>query len=172
MLVGIVAGGSLGTGAVLFYLLVYTFMTAGAFGVILLLQRGGREAVDIGDYAGLALRHPVMALALSGFLLSLVGIPPLAGFVGKFYLFGAAVRSGHIWLVVIAVLNSAAAAYYYLRLIVYMYMREPEGAATSIAPSFAGGLALAVALIGTVVLGLMPAPFLDLAQAAVIPLLR
>ncbi|HEV8437570.1 MAG TPA: NADH-quinone oxidoreductase subunit N [Methylomirabilota bacterium] len=172
MLVGVVAGGSTGTGAVLFYLLVYTFMTAGAFGVILLLERGGREAVDLGDYAGLALRHPVMALALSGFLLSLVGIPPLAGFVGKFYLFGAAVRSGYVWLAVIGVLNSAVAAYYYLRLIVYMYMREPEAPITSLAPSFAGGLALAVALIGTVVLGVMPAPFIDLAQAAVIPLLR
>jgi NADH-quinone oxidoreductase subunit N len=172
MLVGLVGGGTPGTAAVLFYLLVYTFTTVGAFGVILLLERSGQEAVDLGDYAGLALRHPVVAVTLSAFLLSLIGIPPLAGFVGKFYLFGAAVRSGYIWLAVIAVLNSALAAYYYLRLIVYMYMREPEGAATSYTPSFAGGLALAVALIGIVALGILPAPFSDLAQAAVTPLLR
>ncbi len=172
MLVGLVAGGSLGTGAGLFYLLVYTFTTAGAFGVILLLERVGDESVSLADYAGLAQRRPALAFALSLFLLSLVGVPPFGGFVGKFYLFGAAVRSGYIGLAVIGVLNSAVAAYYYLRLIVYMYMREPEAALPAPVPSFAGGLALAVALVGVVVLGVMPAPFIDLAQAAVTPLLR
>jgi NADH-quinone oxidoreductase subunit N len=172
MLVGIVAGGALGNGGVLFYLLVYTFMTVGAFGVILLLESGGEEAVRIGDTAGLAARHPLAALALSVFLLSLVGIPPTAGFVGKFYLFGAAVRSGYIWLAVIGVLNSAVAAYYYLRVIVSMYMREPEGTPTVLAPSFAGALALVVALWGVIQLGIMPAPIFDLAQSAVLPLLR
>src|SRR5216110_378060 len=139
MLVGLVAGGVPGAGAVLFYLLAYTFTTAGAFGV---------------------------------FLLSLIGIPPLAGFVAKFYLFGSAVRAGYVWLTVLGVLNSAVAAYYYLRVIVYMYMREPEGADVRIVPSFAGGVALAIALIGIVLLGVMPAPFADLAQVAVAPLLR
>ena len=172
MLVGIVAGGSLGNGAVLFYLLVYTFTTAGAFGVILLLERGGEEATAVGDTAGLAARHPLAALTLAVFLLSLVGIPPTAGFVGKFYLFGAAVRSGFIWLAVIGVLNSAVAAYYYLRVIVTMYMRDPEGTPTVVAPSFAGALALFVALWGVIQLGIMPAPVFDLAQSAVLPLLR
>jgi NADH-quinone oxidoreductase subunit N len=172
MLVGVVAGGSLGNGAVLFYLLVYTFTTAGAFGAILLLERNGREAVQLADYGGLAARHPVLAVALSVFLLSLIGIPPTAGFVGKFYLFGAAVKSGYVWLAVIGVLNSAVAAYYYLRLIVFMYMREPEGAPTVMAPSFSGALALVVALWGVVQLGVAPGPLFDLAQAAVIPLLR
>jgi NADH-quinone oxidoreductase subunit N len=171
MLVGVVAGGAFGNGSVLFYLLVYTFTTAGAFGVILLLERDGREAVALADYGGLAARHPLMALALSIFLLSLIGIPPTAGFVGKFYLFGAAVRVGYIWLAVIGALNSAVAAYYYLRLIVYMYMREPEtGGATTAVPSFAGRLALTVALWGVLQLGVLPAPFLNLAQAAVAPL--
>ena len=172
MLVGVVAGGGLGTGSVLFYLLVYTFTTAGAFGVILLLERGGEEAVQIGDTSGLATRHPLAALALALLLLSLVGIPPTAGFVGKFYLFGAAVRSGFIWLAVIGVLNSAAAAYYYLRIIVNMYMREPDGPPAVVAPSFAGALAIAVALWGVIQLGLFPAPVFDLAQSAVLPLLR
>ena len=172
MLVGVVAGGSLGNGAVLFYLLVYTFTTAGAFGAILLLERNGREAVQLTDMGGLATRHPLLAAALSIFLLSLIGIPPTAGFVGKFYLFGAAVKAGYVWLAVIGVLNSAVAAYYYLRLIVFMYMREPEGAPTVMPPSFSGALALVVALWGVVQLGVAPGPLFDLAQAAVIPLLR
>ena len=173
MLVGIVAGGAGGAGAVLFYLLAYTFTTVGTFGVISLCERAtDEEAVEVGDYAGLGRRHPLLALVLTAFLLSLIGIPPLAGFVGKFYLFGAAVRGGYIWLAVIAVLNSAIAAYYYLRVIVYMYMREPEGAAAAWSPSFAGGLALAIALVGIVLLGVIPAPFADLAVAAVAPLLR
>ncbi len=172
MLVGLVAGGAAGAGAVLFYLLAYTFTTAGTFGVITLCVRAGEEAVDVRDYAGLGRRHPVLAFALALLLLSLVGIPPLAGFVGKFYLFGAAVRAGFVWLAVLGVLNSAIAAYYYLRVIVTMYMQEPDGQSASVAPSFAGGLALTIAVIGVVLLGLMPAPFVDLAQVAVAPLLR
>jgi NADH-quinone oxidoreductase subunit N len=172
MLMGLVAGGAPGAGAILFYLLAYTFTTVGAFGAIGLCARAGEEAVEVGDYAGLARRHPVLALTLTLFMLSLVGIPPLAGFVAKFYLFGSAVRAGYLWLTVIAVLNSAIAAYYYLRVIIYMYMREPEGEGLSVAPSLAGGLALTIALVGLVLLGLMPAPFADLAQAAVTPLLR
>jgi NADH-quinone oxidoreductase subunit N len=172
MLMGLVAGGSVGAGAVLFYLLAYTFTVVGSFGVISLCARAGEEAVEVGDYAGLARRHPVLAATLTLFLLSLVGMPPLAGFVAKFYLFRSAVLAGYVWLTVIAVLNSAIAAYYYLRVIVYMYMREPEGESMAVAPSLAGGLALTLALAGVVVLGLMPAPFADLAQAAVAPLLR
>jgi NADH-quinone oxidoreductase subunit N len=86
--------------------------------------------------------------------------------------FGSAVRAGYLWLVVIAVLNSALAAYYYLRVIVYMYMREPDGEGALYAPAFAGTLALIIALVGIVLLGVMPAPFVDLAQAAVAPLFR
>jgi NADH-quinone oxidoreductase subunit N len=172
MLIGLVAGGVGGVGAVLFYLLTYTFTTIGALGVITLCERARVEAVDVEDYTGLARRHPLLAATLALFLLSLIGIPPLAGFVGKFYVFGAAVRAGHFWLAVIAVLNSAVAAYYYLRVIVYMYMREPEGEATAYTPSFAGSLALAIALVAIVLLGVIPAPFVDLAQAAVAPLLR
>jgi NADH-quinone oxidoreductase subunit N len=172
MLVGLVAGGVSGAGAVLYYLLAYTFTTAGAFGAILMVERAGEEAVEVRDYAGLARRHPVLAATLSLYLLSLIGIPPLAGFVGKFYLFGSAVRAGYVWLTVVAVLNSAIAAYYYLRVIVYMYMREPDGAAARLLPTFAGGLALAIAAVGIVLLGVAPAPFVDLAQAAVAPLMR
>ena len=102
MLMGLVAGGAAGAGAILFYLLAYTFTTIGAFGAIGLCARAGEEAVEVGDYSGLARRHPVLALTLALFLLSLVGIPPLAGFVAKFYLFGSAVRAGYVWLTVLA----------------------------------------------------------------------
>jgi NADH-quinone oxidoreductase subunit N len=173
MLVGLVAGGIPGASAVLFYVLAYVFTTIGTFGVITLCERDGKEAVEVADYAGLGRRSPLLALVLSLFLLSLVGIPPLAGFVGKFYVFGSAVRAGYIWLAVIGVLNSAIAAYYYLRVIVYMYMREPEDTASATyTPSFAGVLALTIALVGIVLLGVAPAPFADLAQVAVTPLLR
>src|SRR5207249_3133820 len=152
--------------------LIATGSKAAAFAVITLCERARAEAVDVADYTGLARRHPMLAAVLALFLLSLIGIPPLAGFVGKFYLFGAAVRAGYFWLAVIGVLNSAVAAYYYLRVVVLMYMREPEGAATSCVPSFASGLALTIALLAIVLLGVIPAPFADLAQAAVAPLLR
>ena len=172
MLIGVVAGGSLGYGAVLFYMLVYTFTTVGAFGVLLLLEREGTESVEVGQLSGLSARHPLLALVLTVFLLSLIGIPPTAGFVGKFYLFGGAVQAGYIWLAVVGVLNSAVAAYYYLRVIVYMYMREPEARPAALTPSFSGGLALAVAVWGVIHLGILPASFLDRARAALAPLLR
>jgi NADH-quinone oxidoreductase subunit N len=172
MMVGLVAGGASGAGAILYYLFAYTFTTVGTFGVLSLCARAGEEAVDVEEYAGLGRRHPLLAGTLTLFLLSLIGIPPLAGFVGKFYLFGAAVQSGFLWLAVIAVLNSAIAAYYYLRVVVYMYMREPDAAGATLTPSFAGGVALAVAAAGIVILGVMPAPFAELAQSAVATLVR
>jgi NADH-quinone oxidoreductase subunit N len=172
MMVGLVSGGAQGAGAILYYLFAYSFTTVGTFGVLSLCERAGEEATDVADYAGLGRRHPLLAGALTLFLLSLVGIPPLAGFVGKFYLFGAAVQGGYVWLAVVGVLNSAVAAYYYLRVIVYMYMREPTVETATVVPSFAGGVALAVAAAGIVVLGVMPAPFADLAQSAVGQLLR
>jgi NADH-quinone oxidoreductase subunit N len=172
MLVGLVAGGVPGASAVLFYVFAYVFTTVGTFGVITLCERDGQEAVEVADYSGLGRRSPLLALTLSLFLLSLVGIPPLAGFVGKFYVFGSAVRAGYLWLAVIAVLNSALAAYYYLRVIVYMYMRDPDPAAAAYVPSFAGLLALTISLAGILLLGLAPGPFIELAQVAVTPLLR
>jgi NADH-quinone oxidoreductase subunit N len=174
MLVGVAAGPALGSAAVLYYLLVYSLATIGAFGVILLLERGDTEAVDLAGYGGLAARHPVLALVLAVCLLSLIGLPPTAGFVGKFYLFGAAIRGGGPWLVslaVIAVLNSVVAAYYYLRLIVYMYMRDPEGEGLRVALTPAAGLALALAVWGTLHLGLLPGTVLAYAQRAVAPVL-
>jgi NADH-quinone oxidoreductase subunit N len=171
MLVAVAAGVGLGSPAVLFYLAVYSVATVGAFGVILLLEHRGAEAVDIEAYGGLAARHPVLALALTVFLLSLVGMPPTAGFVGKLYLFGAAVQRGFVWLPVLAVLNSVVAAYYYLRIVVYMYMREPEEPGLAVALTPAAGLALAVSAWLTLQLGLWPGPVFAVARRAVAPLL-
>lgn len=172
MLVGVVAASELGAAAILYYLAAYTFMTAGAFGVILLLERRGEEAVHLDDYAGLAARHPLLALVLALFMLSLIGFPPTAGFVGKFYLFSAAIKGGYVGLAIVAVLNSVIASYYYLRLIVYMYMREPEGEPPVAALTPAAGVGLAVAVWGTLQLGLAPGPLFALAQRAVQPFLQ
>jgi NADH-quinone oxidoreductase subunit N len=149
MLVGLAAGLEPGSPAVLFYLAVYAVASVGAFGIFLLL-----------------------ALGLTIFLLALIGMPPTAGFVGKFYLFSAAIQRGLVALAVIAVLNSVVAAYYYLRLIVYMYMREPEGAATTAFVTPAASIALGLSAWVTLQLGLWPGPVLTLAQRAVAPLLR
>jgi NADH-quinone oxidoreductase subunit N len=172
MLVGLVTGSDVGGAAVLYYLVVYSFGTVGAFGVILLLERQDRaEAVDLDAYGGLAARHPVLALALTVCLISLIGLPPTAGFVGKFYLFSAAIQGRFYWLGVIAVLNSVIAAYYYLRLIVYMYMREPEGEGVRAALTPAAGLALAVAVSATLYLGIWPGTVFAFARRAIAPLL-
>jgi NADH-quinone oxidoreductase subunit N len=174
MLVGLTAGSGLGGAAVLFYLLVYSFATVGAFGVILLLERGDdqkNEAVEIDAYGGLAARHPLLALVLTVCLVSFIGLPPTAGFIGKFYLFSAAIEAKFIGLAIIAVLNSVVAAYYYLRLIVYMYMREPEpgGAHSVLTP--AAGLALALVVWVTLHLGLLPGAAFAFARRAILPLL-
>jgi NADH-quinone oxidoreductase subunit N len=172
MLVGLAAGPRLGGAAVLFYLLVYSFATVGAFGVILLLEREERaEAVDIDAYGGLAARHPLLALVLTVCLMSLIGLPPTAGFVGKFYLFSAAIQEKFVWLAIIAVLNSVAAAYYYLRLIVYMYMREPEPGGARGVLNPAAGLALALAVWATLHFGLLPGAAFAFARRAIAPLL-
>ncbi len=172
MLVGLTAGPALGGAAVLYYLLVYSFATVGAFGVILLLERGEHaEAVEIDAYGGLAARHPVLALVLTLCLVSLIGLPPTAGFVGKFYLFSAAINGRFVWLAIVAVLNSVVAAYYYLRLIVYMYMREPEGNGVRAVLTPAAGLALALAAWATLQLGLLPGAAFAFARRAIAPLL-
>jgi NADH-quinone oxidoreductase subunit N len=170
MLVGLAAGLGPGAPAVLFYLGVYAVASVGAFGIVLVLEREGEEAVDLAAYGGLAGRHPVLALGLTLFLLALIGMPPTAGFVGKFYLFSAAIRRGLVGLAVLAVLNSVVAAYYYLRLIVYMYMREPEGAPTTALVTPAASVALLVSAWVTLQLGLWPGPVLAMAQRAVAPL--
>jgi NADH-quinone oxidoreductase subunit N len=169
-LVGVVAamGSSQGTSSVLFYMLTYTVSTVGAFGALILCGRRGAEAVSYEDLAGLGKRHPAAALAFSFFLLSLAGIPPTAGFFGKLYVFSAAVDSQLNVLAVIGLLNSVLGAYYYLRVMVYMYMREPEPGAPIATPMRSGFVvaALIVAAVLVLVFGILPSSSLDIAAAA------
>jgi NADH-quinone oxidoreductase subunit N len=160
-----------GEASVLFYLLTYTASTAGAFGALILCGRRGAEAVSYEDLSGIGRRHPGAALPFSLFLLSLAGIPPTAGFFGKWFIFRAAIDSGFYWLALIALLNSVVAAYYYLRVLVYMYMREPAAGAPIAVPMRSGYVAAALRLsaILVIALGLLPTRSLDLAIAAATP---
>jgi NADH-quinone oxidoreductase subunit N len=157
-----------GTSSVLFYLLAYTVSTAGAFGTLILCGSHGREAVSYDDLSGLGKRHPAPALAFSLFLVSLAGIPPTAGFFGKWFVFKAAIDAGLYWAAVIAFINSVIGAYYYLRVLVYMYMREPAAGAPVAVPMRSGyvNAALLVSAVLVLVLGLMPTRYLDVAAAA------
>lgn len=127
LLVGLAAGTPEGYSAVLYYLFAYTIMNVGAFGVVAYYERQqGLDFTDINNYAGLGFKSPMMGVMLSIFLFSLAGIPPMIGFVGKYLVFAAAINAGMITLAVIGVLASAASVYYYLRPMVYLYMREPH----------------------------------------------
>jgi NADH-quinone oxidoreductase subunit N len=167
ILVGMVAGTPSGQAAVLFYLLVYTFMNLGAFAIIILLVREGEEREEIDDLSALGYTRPALGLAMTLFMLSLGGIPPTAGFMGKFYLFRAAVESGYYWLVIIAVLNSVVSMFYYLRVVTVMYRSEPTCDLRPAAPSTAGSLALAVSAAATLILGIFPAVPLEIALRSV-----
>jgi NADH-quinone oxidoreductase subunit N len=171
ILVGVVASvrsGGDATGAVLYYLLTYTVSTAGAFGALIYCGSRGAEAVTYEDLSGIGRRHPAAALAFALFVLSLAGIPPTAGFFGKWFIFRAAIDGGYYWLTIIAFLNSVIAAYYYLRVLVYMYMREPAAGAPVATPMRSGYVvsALLISAVLVLVLGLVPGRSLDVALAA------
>ncbi|MFC1769490.1 NADH-quinone oxidoreductase subunit N, partial [Nitrospirota bacterium] len=164
-LLGIIAGGPDGVASVMNYMLIYAFMNIGAFAIVILLRREGYTGNDLSDYNGLAKTHPLSAALMLIFMFSLTGIPPTAGFMGKFYIFMAAIDAGYQWVVVIAVLFSAISAYYYLRVVMYMYMREPE---TDVQLSPAPGLSIAIAIsvAGVIVLGVVPAKVIAFAKVA------
>ena len=163
ILIAIIAKNSLGSSSLIFYMLVYAFMIFGTFGIIVLMGREGNENLELENYAGLGFRYPLLALSMSIFLLSLGGMPPLAGFIAKFYIFQAALNEGYVILVVFAVLNSAISFYYYLKVIVYMYMEEPaEKLQISMTPITI--MVIAICLLGTLELGLFPGPVISLAS--------
>ena len=154
----------LGTSAVLFFLGTYAFTNLGAFiAVIAISSKIG--SYEIADYAGVAKRSPLLALGLTICLLSLTGIPPTAGFIAKVYVFNAAVQADLVWLAIVAVLNSVIAAYYYLRVVLNMYTAEPASE-ESIQPGYYLGLAMVVAVVGLLVIGIIPSPLLEASEAA------
>lgn len=161
ILIGVVSWSAMGSASVIFYLLSYTFMNVGAFSVISYLSTDEREFVDLKDFRGLAYRKPMIAFVMAVFMFSLAGLPPTAGFVGKFYLFAAAVKAGHIPLVVIGVINSMIALYYYLGVVVAMFMREPETAETAPRNLPVALASLLIAVAATFALGLFPSYWID-----------
>jgi NADH-quinone oxidoreductase subunit N len=170
--VGLVAGGAEGGAALLFYLVVYTFMNVGAFGVLLALARRGEPGERLADLAGVGLRHPILGIAMTVCMLSLAGMPLTAGFAGKFYLFSAALDAGHVGLVVVAVVNSLVSVAYYLGVLVPMYMADGERALEPPAsrPWLLGTIVVAVAV--TLLIGLDPSGPLAIAQSAYLSLAR
>ncbi len=166
LLVALVAAPRVAAEAVLFYLVAYAVVNLGGFGAMAALARDGREPLSLSDFSGLAERRPLLAAAVTVFLVSLTGVPVSAGFVGKFYLFSAAVGGGYVALAVVGVLMSVVSAYYYLRVVVAMYMREPVGDDqwAPVAPAAAAALAFAVAVV--LGLGVYPGPVLAWARQA------
>ena len=163
LMVAIAAANEVGISAVIFYLASYAAMNVGAFAVVSHFGSAGEKYVTLDDYAGLGRRSPILAAILTIFLLSLIGIPVTGGFFAKFYVFSAALKSNLVGLTIIAVMNSAIAAYYYLRVIVYMYMRD-ERTEAPVARIPAGlGIGLAISLIATIYLGVLPGRVLDYA---------
>jgi len=163
LLVGVIVGTLDGYAAVLFYLLVYTFMTLGAFTVVAILAKGGEDRDRIDDLAGLGLTRPLMAVVMTLCMFALAGIPPTAGFMGKFHLFRSAIELGTqtgdsslFWLVILGVLNSAISLAYYLRVPLVMYFREPAPASTPDLPGFFERVVLVTCLAAVVLLGLVP----------------
>lgn len=165
VLVAVTARSATGIAAVMFYLAAYALMNIGAFAAVVHLAGKGERFQEVEDFAGLGQKQPFVAAMFTIFLLSLIGVPLTAGFFGKFYIFKAALDSGLVWLTVLGLLNSAVAAYYYLRLLVTMYMREP-GEAASVAEPVPPGVraALAIPALGTVLFGIFPGWVLDFAS--------
>jgi len=164
VLVAIASRSEEGVAAAMFYLVAYALMNVGAFAVVGHISGKGEKYVKIEDLAGLGVKQPATAAALSIFLLSLIGVPLTGGFFGKFYIFKAAIESNLIWLAVFGLLNSAVAAYYYLRILVVMYMQQPSDAAGELEPlPFSMKAALFIPAAGVLLLGIFPTALLDFA---------
>jgi proton-translocating NADH-quinone oxidoreductase chain N len=166
LLTGVIATSQAGLSATLFYLAAYGFTTIGAFAVITMIRDAGGEAAHLSRWAGLGKRSPLIAGVFAFFLLAFAGIPLTSGFTGKFAVFKAAIDSGATPLVIVGVVSSAIAAFFYLRVIVVMFFSEPEADGPSVVASLPTAAAVALGLTATVVLGVLPQPVLDLAGRA------
>ena len=165
MLIGVVAASPRGVTAALVYLFVYLFMQLGAFAIVTLLRRADVVGDELKDLSGLSSRSPLAATAMLVFMLSLGGIPPTAGFMGKFWIFSAAVDAGYVWLAVVGVVNSALSLYYYIRVAVFMWVKDEEAApAIQLGPAMTA--AVTITLVGSLLFGLYPQPVFDQAEAA------
>ncbi|MGH2460100.1 MAG: NADH-quinone oxidoreductase subunit N [Chloroflexota bacterium] len=170
MLVAVVAGGTAGRNALMFYIAAYAVTNLGAFAVVQALSGKSDEDTNLLDFNGLASRNPVMAGAMAIFMLSLAGIPPTAGFMAKLYAFGAAIQGGYLDLAIIGVLTSAVATFYYLKLIAAMYMRPSREGAASVRVPASVALIVLVAVIFTLQMGILPAFPLNALQSSLVAL--
>jgi NADH-quinone oxidoreductase subunit N len=166
-LVGLVAANATGTAGILFYMLSYAFMNIGAFAVVILVAKKGETNGNVADFAGLGFKRPMLAVVMTLFLFSLAGMPPTAGFIGKFYIFSGALQEGYLWLAIIGVLNSAASVYYYLRVMVYMYMKPGEEDFSWVKVTVPVFVALLISFAGSLIPGIVPSLILQFAQQAV-----
>jgi NADH-quinone oxidoreductase subunit N len=172
LLVAFAAAPALGASAAMFYAATYAAMNVGAFAVVSHFANAGERYVTLEDYEGLGRSSPLLAATLTIFLLSLIGIPLTGGFFAKFYVFSAAVKANLIWLTIIGVLNSGIGAYYYLRIIVVMYMREARKEVPVTPIPWSLGLALASCMAVTIYLGVLPGGVLQYAQDSAQQLVR
>lgn len=168
LLIAVLAGGEWGGASLIFYLAAYTVMNIGAFGVLAALCRKDNPNETLNDIRGLGFRRPVLAAAMTLFLLSLGGIPPTAGFLAKLYVFAAGIRADLLPLVIVAVINAVISIYYYLRVTVYMYMREPEDSAAGEPPSLLATIGLLICAAGVLILGIFPGLILDVVKNSVL----
>lgn len=166
VLVAFAAIPELGASAAMFYTAAYAAMNVGAFAIVSHFANAGEKYVALEDYAGLGRRFPALAATLTFFMMSLIGIPITGGFFAKFYVFSAALKSNLVWLTIIGVINSAVAAYYYLRIIVMMYMREPRGEVPCPRVPLATWLAITTCLLATLYLGVFPGRVVDMTARA------
>ena len=167
VLTGVIATNDRGVSGALFYLATYGLSVLGAFGVVSVLADRDEHNVRLSDYRGLFYEQPLLAGAMTLFLLSLAGVPLTSGFVGKLLVFGAAIDAGYSWLVVVGVLTSAIAAFFYLRVLVVMYMEEPEHSVAPSRPLFSSAV-VGLTALATIVLGLFWNPLIELAEKATI----
>jgi NADH-quinone oxidoreductase subunit N len=172
VLVGVTAGGARGISAVMFYLVAYTLMNAGAFILIAYLAGTGEKLVEVGDYKGLAYERPGIAACFTVLLLALAGFPTTAGFLGKFYIFRAAIHSHLVGLTILALLNSTVSVYYYFKIIVAMYIQDGKTATSDVVLPWPVRAAMAISILGVFYLGLAPNDLMGLSTLATLPLLK
>jgi len=172
VLVGVAAGGQRGISGVLYYLVAYALMNVGAFILIAYLAGADERLVKIDDYRGLASSRPAVAACLTVFFLSLAGFPTTAGFLGKFFIFRAAIHSHLIGLTILALLNSVVSVYYYFRIIVAMYMNDDKKETADAVLPWSVRTVLAICILGIFYLGLMPNDFMGLSTLAAMPLFK
>ena len=167
LMIGITVGSETSVAGMLYYLLGYLFMNIGAFAIVQHIEGKDETRLNVESYAGLAKRQPAISLAMTLFMFALAGFPLTVGFTGKFYIFAAAMNQGFIWLILIAVINSLISVYYYLRVVIYMYMKPVEEETEFPPMELPAKVALTVCVYAVLHLGILPGNFITIAEEAV-----